>query len=204
MAGVAIIVGAICGIVGMITAISSAWHQRRQTLIMGRQWERQLARDLDAPEDSVRASELRGVLNRRLGDVRRQLRDEFNPKLDSIDWKIENIERTLDDSNIRQSVKVVTDAVHVMSTYKESAEKIDIHDHELQSLQHAVEAVRRSIADPATARTQIRGIAEQLLKMVNADSDTSKPWNSPSDVFPVSQREIGEDEHRPWSDPRGE
>src|SRR5260370_9873263 len=87
MSDIATVIGSIGGAVAILTAIFSVLYLRRQTLLMAAQVDKEIeikiTRDLDAPEGVI-DSKLRSFLTKRLGDIRTQVRQEFNPRLEAI------------------------------------------------------------------------------------------------------------------------
>ena len=159
-------------IVAIITALVSAWYQRRQAQIMESQVDRQIevkiTRDLEAPESAIN-SELRLFVSKRLGDVRGQMRQEFGQRLDDID-------RMLAESHIMERRDIAEDSLRVLSDQKDAMEivkasngKLNTLNDEMKALQQVVEDIRQGVGNQAMVRAQIRGIAEQLLRMTNQE-----------------------------------
>lgn len=159
------VIGSIGGIVAVITAVFSVLYLRRQTLLMATQVDKEIeikiSRDLEAPEGVI-DNKLRTFLNRRLNDVRVQLRQELGSR-------IEQVERTLDHSHIQDAVKLWSDQKEAVDRAKESIGKVNVLEHEIQGLQQIVEDMRSGVGNQGMIRTQIRGIAEQLLRMTTND-----------------------------------
>ncbi len=162
------IVGIIGGGIGVLAAILSVIYQRRQTRLMEGQVDRaievKITRDLDAPEGVI-DNKLRAFLNRRLSDIRTQMRQEFSQRLDEII-------RMIEDSHIADRRDIAVDAVTLLSDqkgavadFKEFNGKVSILESEIQTLQQAVEDIRNGVGGQAMVRAQIRGIAQQLLHM---------------------------------------
>lgn len=172
MVNITTALGVVGGVVGILTGVFSLVYLRRQTQLMadqvGKELEIKITRDLDAP-DSLDDSKLRAVLNRRLGDVRSQLRQEFNPR-------IEEIMRMLQDAHIPERKDVLEDAIRLLSVhndalegYAESNSKVLVLERQVQALQQATEDIRNGVGNQAMVRVQIRGIAEQLLRMTGQE-----------------------------------
>jgi hypothetical protein len=168
MSDIATIIGSIGGTVAILTAIFSVLYLRRQTLLMAAQVDKEIeikiTRDLDAPEGVI-DSKLRTFLNKRLGDIRTQMRQEFTPRF-------EEIERVLDESHIRErrdiavdSLRLYNDQKDAVEGFRESSSKVSALEHEIQVLQKAIKDIRTGVGNQAMVRAQIRGIAEQLLAM---------------------------------------
>ena len=165
---VASVVGIVGGSIGILTAVVSLFFQLRQTRVMESQVDRaievKITRELDAPEGAI-DSKLRAFLNRRLSDIRTQMRQEFSQRLDEII-------RMIEDSHIADRRDIAMDAVTLLSDqkgavadFKEFNGKVSILESEIQTLQQAVEDIRNGVGNQAMVRAQIRGIAQQLLHM---------------------------------------
>jgi hypothetical protein len=99
-------------------------------------------------------------LNKRLGDIRTQMRQESNPRLESI-------ERVLDESYVRERRDIAVDSLRLhndqqdaVEGFKQSNSKVSDLEREIQTLQKAIEDTRQGVGNQATVRAQIRGIAE--------------------------------------------
>ncbi|HZC04972.1 MAG TPA: hypothetical protein VE338_04965 [Ktedonobacterales bacterium] len=174
------VLGLIGGAIGILTAISSVIYQRRQTLLMAAQVDKQIeikiTRDLDAPEGTI-DNKLRSFLNRRLGDIRFQMRQEFGSGLQEQRTQIEELRRILEDSHIIERKDIAEDALRLLSDQKDAMDivkasnnKLSTVEQEIQSLQQVIEDIRNGVGNQAMVRTQIRGIAEQLLRMTSQSS----------------------------------
>jgi hypothetical protein len=191
MADIASIIGLIGGVIAIPIAVISLLNQRRQTQLMAQQVDREievkLTRDL-APE-SVIDSTLRTFLNKRLGDNRALLRQEFGSRLDKI-------ERILEESHIPERGDIAEDALRLLSyqtgaveDFKESSTRVSELEHEIRTLQQTIEDIRNGVGNQAMVRAQIRGIAEQLLRMTGQEErapDFARYQEEP-DRFPAAQ-----------------
>ena len=162
------VVGIIGGAVAILTAIFSVVYQRRQTLLMASQVDRavevKITRDLDAPEGAI-DNKLRAFLNRRLGDIRSQMRQEFGQSLDEIRHVLEESHVTDRRDIAVDSMRLLSDQKDAVNDFREFSSKVSILENELQTLQQSIEDIRNGIGNQAMIRAQIRGIAEQLLHM---------------------------------------
>ncbi len=171
----------------IIIAVISVVFQRQQTLIMAKQVERDITRELNVSEvpEGMPESALRKVLNRRLSDLRVQMKNEFGQR-------IERIEAALDAGHIRDCMSVAADALHVMGDYKtaaaeftDSVGRMAAIEDAVREVQRTLDGVQRGIGSPALARAQIRGIAELLLSMASAEASVPEwqarqaPFESP-------------------------
>lgn len=164
--------GVIGGTVGILTGLFSLIYLRRQTLIMAAQVDKEIeikiTRDLDAPESEI-DNKLRAYLNRRLADIRRQIRDDFAQRID-------DLSRSLDDSPMmgrrdtaEATLRLLSDQKDAVETVKESNSKMSTLEHQIQELQQTVEDIRSGVGNQTMVRAQIRGIAEQLLRMTGQE-----------------------------------
>lgn len=164
--------GNVLGSVGVIMSIANAiatiYFMMRQTRAMestvDKAVEVKITRDLEAPGSEI-DSKLRAYLNRRLGDVRTQLRQELQPQID----EISNI---LDQKHIRDGRDIAAESISVLYDQKDAIEivkasngKLSALENEIRELQQAMDDIKNGVGNQAMVRTQIRGIAEQLLKM---------------------------------------
>jgi len=165
---VATAVGIVGGSIGILTAVVSLFIQLRQTRVMESQVDRaievKITRELDAPDGAI-DSKLRAFLNRRLSDIRKQMRDEFSQRLDEII-------RILEDSHITDRKDIAVDSLRLLSEQKDATasfmevnSKVSVIEHDIQALQQAVEDIQHGVGNQAMARAQIRQIAQQLLQM---------------------------------------
>jgi hypothetical protein len=161
-------IGSIGGLVAIVTAVVSALYLRRQTIIMAAQVDKQIeikiTRDLEAPEGVI-DNKLRAFLNRRLSDVRVQLRTEFS----SFSSRLEQVEHTLEHSHIEDAVKLWSDQKEAVDVAKDSGSKVYDLEREIREMQQVVVNLQRGIGNQVMIRTQIRGIAEHLLMMTNQE-----------------------------------
>jgi len=168
MGEISTIIGSVGGIVAIVTAIVSAIYLRRQTILMAAQVDKQveikITRDLEAPEGVI-DNKLRAFLNRRLADVRSQLRTEFS----SFSSRLEQVEHTLEHSHIDDVAKLWSDQKEAVDVAKDSSSKVYDLERQIGDLQQVVEDLQRGVGNQAMIRTQIRGIAEQLLRMTNPE-----------------------------------
>lgn len=171
MSAVTTTIGTIGGVIAILTAIFSLLYLRRQTQLMAAQLDKEIeikiTRDLDAPEGID--NKIRTVLNRRLSDVRSQMRQEFNPRFDEI-------HRILDESHLGQrrdiaedSLRLLADQKDAVEGFKESTNKVNMLEHEIQELQQTVDDIRNGVGNQAMVRAQIRGIAEQLMRLTGSE-----------------------------------
>lgn len=169
---VATVVGIVGGSIGILTAVVSLFIQLRQTRVMESQVDRaievKITRELDAPEGVI-DSKLRAFLNRRLSDIRKQMRDEFSQPLDEII-------RILEDSHITDRKDIAVDSLRLLSEQKDAVasfmevnSKVGVLEHDIQALQQAVEDIQHGVGNQAMARAQIRQIAQQLLQMTGQE-----------------------------------
>ena len=176
MAGVFSAVGSVVGIVGgviaIVTAIGSMLYLRRQTLHMeshvDRALEVKITRDLEAPEGVI-DNTLRKFLTRRLTDVRSQLRQELGSRIDEVDARTTQVERMLGQSHIDDAVRLWADQREAVDSIKDSTDKVNVLAQEIGILQQIVTDLQSGIGNQAMVRTQIRGIAEQLLRMTSLE-----------------------------------
>ena len=177
------IVGIVGGAVAILTAIASVLYLRRQTLLMAAQVDKQIeikiTRDLDAPEGVV-DNTLRAFLNKRLSDIRSQMRQEFGSGFQELGARVNSLERILEDSHVVDRKDIAEDALRLLSDQKDAMElvkgsnsKLSALEQEIQSLQRAMEDIRNGVGNHAMVRAQIRGIAEQLLRMTTIERDLS-------------------------------
>ena len=171
MAEITNIVGSIGGAIAILTAIFSVVNLRRQTLLMASQVDKEIeikiTRDLEAPEGVD--TKLRTFLNRRLNDVRNQMRLEFNPQLDEIN-RILRDSHLVDRRDIMEdTLRLLADEKDAVEAAKESSSKVQVLESEIQALQQTVDDIRNGIGNDTMVQAQIRGIAEQLLRMTRRE-----------------------------------
>lgn len=162
------VVGIIGGVVAILTAIFSVVYLRRQTLLMASQVDRaievKITRDLDAPEGVI-DTKLRAFLNRRLSDIRSQMRQEFGQSFDEI-RRILAESHVIDRRDIAvDSMRLLSDQKDAVNDFKEFSTKVGVLENEIQILQQAIEDIHNGVGNQAMVRAQIRGIAEQLLHL---------------------------------------
>lgn len=173
------IVGVIGGIIAIVTGIVSLIYLRRQTLHMEAQVDRQIevkiTRDLDAPEGVI-DSKLRTFLSKRLNDFRYQMRQEFGAGLQELGVRVDDLNRILVDSHVMARKDIAGTALELLAEHKDAIEgmqasstKLTTLEHEMQALQQTIEDIRNGVGNQAMVRTQIRGIAEQLLRMTSQE-----------------------------------
>lgn len=162
------IVGIVGGVVAIFTALFSVLYLRRQTLLMATQVDKQveikITRDLDAPEGVI-DNKLRAFINRRLNDVRTQLRTDINV----FSTRLEQVEHQLEHSHIDDVAKLWSDQRDAVDVARDSSSKVYDLERELRNLQQVVEDMQQGVGNQTMIRTQIRGIAEQLLRMTNQE-----------------------------------
>lgn len=191
MAEIASIVGTVGGVVAVLTAIFSVIYLRKQTLLMASQVDKEIevkiTRDLEAPEGVD--TKLRSYLNRRLSDVRTTLRQEYGPRLDGSERKLEDHLRGHHDTGQRDiaqdALKLLSKQQDAVEGFEESNSKVSVLEHEIQkigmledeiqALQQTVRDIRSGVGNQGMVRAQIRGIAEQLLSMTGQDEGVSSP-----------------------------
>lgn len=165
-------IGGAIAIPATISTVFSGLYQRRQTQLMEAQVDRQIevtiTRDLDAPEGAI-DGKLRAFLNRRLSDIRTQMRQEFGQRLD-------DITRILEDSHVMErkdiaanALTLYTDQRDAVAKFEESNNRMGALEQQVQALQRAVEDIRNGVGNQAMVRAQIHGIAEQLLRMTGQE-----------------------------------
>lgn len=166
------VVGIVGGVVAIITAIFSMTQLHRQTLHMESQVDKaievKITRDLEAPEGGV-DSTLRVYLTKRLGDVRSQLRQELGSRIDELGSRIDRTERALAGSHIDDAVKLWADQREAVDNVRESTGKVYELEQEVRNLHQVVTDIRNGVGDQTMVRSQIRGIAEQLLRMTSLE-----------------------------------
>lgn len=162
------IVGIVGGVVAIFTALFSVLYLRRQTLLMATQVDKQveikITRDLDAPEGVI-DNKLRTFINRRVNDVRTQLRTDIN----AFSTRLEQVEHNLEHSHIDDVAKLWSDQRDAVDVARDSSSKVYDLERELRNLQQVVEDMQQGVGNQTMIRTQIRGIAEQLLRMTNQE-----------------------------------
>lgn len=179
------VIGAVVGVAAIVIA-SLAWlEQRKQTQVMAAQVDKQveikLTKDLgddDTAPRSVVDATLRKYLNNRLSKVRADLRDEFHQRL---------VELALGDAS-KEAIKMLSRQADAVDRLEASANRVDTHEHEIQSLQRAIENLRRGDGAPDMVRMQVRRIAELLLSVTGQDqasngwaiTDTLSTFDAPS------------------------
>lgn len=172
-------VGLIGGIIAIVTSIVSLIYLRRQTLHMEAQVDRQIevkiTRDLDAPEGVI-DNKLRTFLSKRLNDFRYQMRQEFGAGLQELGVRVDELNRILVDSHVMERKDIAGTALELLAEHKDAIEgmqasstKLTTLEHEMQALQQTIEDIRNGVGNQAMVRTQIRGIAEQLLRMTSQE-----------------------------------
>ncbi len=175
MPDIASIIGPVGGAVGTVVAVFSLLYLRRQTQIAETQLDKRIevtiTRDLDAPEGAVN-SKVRTYLNGRLSDIRRQMRDEFGARLDELGARLGVIEQGLHANHLLEYQDIVNNAVRLVNEQKDAINSFGDYQNrvatlaqDLQRLQSAYDDIRNGVGDQEMVRRQIRGIAEQLLKM---------------------------------------
>ena len=172
MLEVASVFGIVGGSIGILTAVVSLFLQLRQTRVMESQVDRaievKITRDLDAPEGVI-DNKLRAFLNRRLSDIRAQMRQEFGQRLDELT-------RVLEDSHVMDRKDIAFDSLHLLSEQKDATAsfmevngKVSVLEHDIQVLQQAIEDIQHGVGNQVMARAQIRQIAQQLLQMTGQE-----------------------------------
>lgn len=162
------IIGPVGGAVGTVVAVFSLLYLRRQTQIAETQLDKRIevtiTRDLDAPEGAVN-SKVRTYLNGRLSDIRRQMRDEFGARLGVIEQGLHANYILEYQDIVNNAVRLVNEQKDAINTFGDYQNKVATLAQDLQRLQSAYDDIRNGVGDQEMVRRQIRGIAEQLLKM---------------------------------------
>lgn len=195
------------GIVGCISGLGSVAYQRRQTQLM--------ERAIEAPEGDTDAKESKftALVNKRVSDTRKILRDEYRPRL-------AEIERVLRDSHIAEYTDVLgkvfkqlDDAAQDAARIKAIAEEagrvqneigslqesiqakssknssdIDALGHEINGLVQQIENMRKGIEVHDSVVKRVRSIAEQLLQI------TSQPETAGQDGIAGQNEMLRHDE----------
>lgn len=164
------IIGAIVAVVGGLVSIFSLLNQHKQTRLMAAQVDKQIevkiTRDLDAAADAFDAAprnaidlKLRNYLNNRLSKVRSDMRDEFDRRFDAIAQKDVAVE----------AVKLLSAEQDTIARFEAASNRMEMLAQDLQALQRAIDDLRYGAGNQEMVRAQIRGIAEQLLRMTSQE-----------------------------------
>jgi len=170
MSEIASIIGAIVAVVAVVVSIISLVNQHKQTRIMAAQVDKQIevkiTRDLDAAADASDATprsaidlKLRNYLTNRLSKVRADMREEFDRRFAEIAHKDVAVE----------AIKLLSAEKDALAKFEASSNRVDMLAQDLQALQRALDDLRYGAGNQELVRAQIRGIAEQLLRMTSQD-----------------------------------
>lgn len=196
MLDVATIVGSIVGIIGGVAGVVSSVNQHRQTRIM----EIGLERAIEAPEGDTGTgieSKFTALVNKRLSDTRRNLRDEYRPRLERIEATlherqsmdmgsqtiIRNLSESLRDgktiSDIAEEARRIRGEIaaaqeRILAESGRYSTDIAALGREVEGLQQQIEDMRNGIGYHDLVRMQIRLIGEQLLRMTSQDRTMSQ------------------------------
>lgn len=188
---IATIVSTSAGVLGVVAGLGSYVNQRRQTQIMQAGLEKEIAKEFEEPESDSGVqmeSKLKGVISRRLNDMRKKIKDDFNPRLDQIERQLQqdyiteysrilaNLSQLLHDEQdilgIANEVRAIRAEIiqaqeRIMAETGRYTSDIATHGREIGMLQQQLDDVRHGIGDPDTLRAQIRAMAQQLLQMTS-------------------------------------
>lgn len=155
MGTIAALAALVFGLVGAITGIYSLAIQSRQTEIMEAGLEKALDVDsTDSDTGTAREKRVRGLINRRLADVRYTMRQEFNPRFTEI-------EERLKDANYQTLVELL----------------LEIRNRQAIATQEIANASREVSEQAARFAEEIAANAQQLLdeaRRVRAEIATSE------------------------------
>lgn len=185
------IVSTSAGVLGVVAGLGSFVNQRRQTQIMQAGLEKEIAKEFEEPESDSEVqmeSKLKGVINRRLNDVRKKMRDEFNPRFVQIEQNLRqdyiteyshilaNLSQLLHDEQDIRGVanevrairaEIVEAKERIMAETGRYTTDIAMHGREIEALQQKLDDMSQGIGYPDMVRAQIRAIAQQLLQMTS-------------------------------------
>ena len=70
---------------------------------------------------------------------------------------------------MEDTLRLLADEKDAVEAAKESSSKVQVLESEIQALQQTVDDIRNGIGNDTMVQTQIRGIAEQLLRMTRRE-----------------------------------
>lgn len=164
------IIGAIVAVVAVLVSIFSLRNQHKQTRLMATQVDKQIeikiTRDLDAAADASDSAprsaidlKLRNYLTNRLSKVRSDMREEFDRRFAEIAHKDVAVE----------AIRLLSAEQDTMAKFEASSDRVEMLAQDLQTLKRAMDDLRYGAGNQEMVRAQIRGIAEQLLRMTSQE-----------------------------------
>lgn len=213
VSAVTTIVGSVVGVLGGITGVVSLVNQRRQTEIM----EKGLERAFDVPEGETGKGferKIRAIITRRLTETRAKMKQDFDARLYQIEQELKadhiteykhillNLSESLRDgktiSDLAEDAKRIRGEIqvtqeHIQAETGRNSGDIAIQGREIEGLHQLVEDMRKGIEFHDSVLTQIRLIAEQLVKIASPGEKISQSQVIDQDEGASQRQTLGGD-----------